>query len=47
MKSNVDAKHMALSKLQQAIDDDKQDPLEHFFQWISINYGLRQGRKIK
>jgi len=47
MQSHVDAKHIALSKLQQAIDDDKQDPLEQSFQWISINYGLRQGRKTK
>jgi len=47
MQSYVDAKHMALSKLQQAIDDDKQDPFEQLFQWISINYRLRQGRKIK
>jgi len=47
MQSHVDAKHMTLSKLQQAIDDDKQHPLEQFFRWMSINYGLRQGRKIK
>jgi len=47
MQCHVEAKHVALSKLQQAIDDDKRDPLEQFFQWISINYGLRQGRKIK
>ena len=46
MKSHAEVKQMVLTKLQRSIEVENYDPLEQFFQWISMVYGLSQRQKM-
>jgi len=46
MKFHIEAKNMALVKLHRAIEEENYDPLEQFFQWITVNYELSKRQKM-
>jgi len=46
MKFHTEAKNMALAKLHRAIEEEKYDPLEQFFQGITLNYELSKRQKM-
>jgi len=45
MKFHAEAKKIALLKLHRAIEEDC-DPLEQFFQWITVNYEMSKRQKM-
>jgi len=45
MKYHMEAKKMPLIKLHRAIEEEEDDPLTPFFQWITINYKLSDRQK--
>jgi len=46
MKFHTEAKNMALAKLHRAIEEENYDPLEQFFQGITLNYELSKRQKM-
>jgi len=47
MKFHAEAKRMALLKLHRAIEEEENgDPLEQFFQWITVNYEMSKRQKM-
>jgi len=46
MKFHIEAKNMVLLKLHRATEEENYDPLEQFFQWITVTYELSKRQKI-
>ena len=46
MKFHIEAENMALVKLHRANEEENYDPLEQFFQWITVNYELSKRQKM-
>jgi len=46
MKFLIEARNMALLKLHRAIEEENGDPLEQFFQWITVTYEMSKRQKM-